>query len=39
MSVMAVCETFFEGKKDYCINVCDQCLIIDFVQILLLHGM
>jgi len=37
MSVTAVCETLFEGKKDYYTNVCEQCLLIDCVQILLLQ--
>jgi hypothetical protein len=39
MSVTAVCETLSEGKKDYCTNVCEQCLLIDYVQILLLQRM
>lgn len=39
MSVTAVCETLSEGKKDYCTNVCEQCLLIDCVQILPQHGM
>lgn len=39
MSVTAVCETLSEGKKDYCTNVCEQCLFIFCVQILLLQGM
>lgn len=39
MSVKTVCETLFEGKKDYCTNVCEQRLLINCVQILLLQRM
>ena len=36
MSAAVVRETLFEGKEDYCMIVCEQCLSVNLVQILLL---
>eukprot|EP00347_Sterkiella_histriomuscorum_P021702 403333061 len=36
ISAVAVCETLSEGKADYCMIVCEQCLSFNCGQILLL---
>ena len=36
ISAVVLRETLYEGKVDYCMIVCEQCLLINFEQILLL---